>query len=66
MYYLIDFKHFVSIFSLTFNPISLILYFLMPHFHKTLDQIGSNFFRMLNLATETMVQYPNPQPGIIY
>ncbi len=66
MYYLTDFKHFVSIFSWIFNLIgptfSLILIFLTPHFHKTLDLIWSNFFQVLNPASEHLMKYPAPPP----
>ncbi len=62
MYYLTDFKHFVSIFSLICNPIDLLFHwfyiFLTSHICKTLDPIGSKFFRMLNPATENLVKYP--------
>ncbi len=47
MYYLTDFKHFVSIFpsfSIQLTPFSINLKNLTPHFYKSLDLIGSIFF----------------------
>ncbi len=53
MYYLTIFKHFVSIFSMIFDPFD-------PHFHrffyKTLDPIGYIFLSLArNMATENLV-----------
>ncbi len=47
-YYLTDFKHFVSIYSVNFGPIDSPFHwfyiFLTPHFQKTLDPIGSKLY----------------------
>ncbi len=47
MYYLKNFKHFVSIFpsfSIQLTPFSIYFKFLILHFYKSLDPIGSIFF----------------------
>ncbi len=66
MYYLTDFKHFISIFFLIFNPIDPLFHwfyiFLTPHFHKTLDLNGSNFLCVQNQATKNLMKYPCPPP----
>ncbi len=63
MYYLTDFKHFVSIFSsfsIQWPPFPLIFNFLTPYFYKSLDPIGSIFFRVLYPGTDNLMKYLPP------
>ncbi len=68
MYYLTDFKHFVSTFSPWFS-IQLTLFlidfksFLTPHFHKTLEPIGPNIFACW---TWLLKIWWNSHPGLNY
>ncbi len=61
---LTDFNHFVSIFSLIFNPIdlhfSLILNLFDPPFSQNLRYDQVQFFYELNLTTENFMKYPTP------
>ncbi len=64
MCYLTDFKHFVSTFSLIFNPIdSLFRRFsilVTPHFHKTLDLIVSKCFSCAEPGYKIFLEVPPP------
>ncbi len=53
------------IISYQFSPWFSILDKWTPHFHKTLDMIGSNFFYKLNLTTENLMTIPTPPPSLV-
>ncbi len=63
---LTDFKHFVYIFSLNFDPIEPLFHWfkkcLIPHFHKTLHQIGSNIFSHAEPGYRTFDEVPHTPP----
>ncbi len=67
VYYLTDFKHFVSIYALIFNPIDPLLYlfkYTWPLiFRKPLDPIGSNFCSLAESAYQKFDEVPPPQGG---
>ncbi len=64
MYYLTDFKHFVNIFSLIFNPIYPLFIdfrsFWPLIFTKHYIRLGPILFCVLNSATENLMKNPSP------
>ncbi len=70
MYYLTDFKHFVSIYSLIFNPIDSIFYWfyiiLTLHFPKNLDPNGSNLLSHAEPSYWKFGEVPPPPSRVIY
>ncbi len=67
MYYLTDFKHFVSIFpsfSIQLTPFSINFNFFDPHFYESLDPIGSILFFVCYTQVPT-IWWSTP-PGLKY
>ncbi len=68
MYYLTDFMHFITIFSLIFYPIDPIFHwfyiFLTPHFKKILYPIGSNFLSCAESGYRNHGEVPPPPTGV--